>query len=195
MSDRLISGEKKIGGRVIIRSEAGGLVIVIKELIALAQLAGACLALLVIMAMLLGLAPDASSLIYGHPKYPLPLVVLFLCALYFAVSMLTNRETLTVFQGTLKITDRKFFVSFSREFQARDITRLGLNIPEDKFYPGYKSYYTAFLTPRNRLVPGSRLRGAVAFQYGDSVVEFARGLDRVSATYILNELQNSLGLK
>ena len=69
------------------------------------------------------------------------------------------------------------------------------NIPEDKFFPSRKSYYNSFLTPRNRLVPGSRLTGAVAFQYKESVVEFARGLDRVSATYILSELQASLGLK
>ena len=92
MPDRLLSGEKKIGGRVIISSEPGGLVIVIKELIVIPQLALTCLAVLAIPAMLLGLVPDPTSLIYGHPKYPLPLVVFLLCALYFAVSMLTNRE-------------------------------------------------------------------------------------------------------
>jgi len=186
--------EKKIGQNVLVRSEPGRLTVTIIQRLSLLwkTVIAAVLGLSLVVVLILSALPSAPDPRRETKKTNLTYVFIFFASISALRLILPdNEETISVFQGTLTIRSKAMFVTFREEFPTHEVTRLGLNIPAGKNYARRKSGLTQKTEKRfsERYQP---YHGALSFFYRDELVELAHRVDRVSATYILKELENFL---
>jgi len=186
--------EKKLGQDIVIRSEPGRLTVTITQRLGLLwkTVLAAILGLALVAVLVLNVLPASADPVREAKKTNLAYVLIFTASIAALRLILPdNEETISVFKGTLTIRTRIMFLTFNEEFPVPEVTRLGLNIPAGKNYARRKFALTQRAQKRfsERYQP---YHGALSFFYGDDLIELAHQVDRLSATYILKELENTL---
>lgn len=186
--------EKQLGRDITVRSEPGRLSIRIIQRLGLLWKAvtAAMLALSLVTLLILNVSPSSPDPRREAKKTNLTYALIAIASMAALRLLLPdNEEIISVFQGTLTIRTRVTLLTFNEEFPTHAITRLGLNIPAGKNFARRKSALTQKVEKRfsQRYQP---YHGALSFFYGDDMVELAHQVDRLSATYLLKELENFL---
>lgn len=172
-------GVKKIGGRVRVTRGPGMLRISIRNESNMQFLAHAVLfpyLLWSFLPRLIGSVPGLEPAAMG--------ISIGLAALFCAFSLsrfFLDGQILEVWQGVFRVHYRVSIFARCREAGLHEIKDLALNIPEGKNHPGYVTI------PKGGRLP----RGSISFRYNGELVEIAPGVDRLAATYILNELRKA----
>ncbi len=106
--------------------------------------------------------------------------------IYLIGRILRQAQIIEVFQGVLRIKDQGFVWASERRYDISGISSPGLNIPPGKNHPGH------IKIPKGPRIP----KPSLSFFYGTEreLVNFAPGLERLPASYIL-ELLKTQGLK
>ena len=183
---------KKIGKNIVLFREPGLLTVAVKSRPAPLSLSPGMRLLLFYSLLVFGLLaafPALRGTLYRtwSVRWTVYAFLAVVCGLFYLGRMLMkDRQTLTVYQGMLRVSDRKFFIKYPSEFQTSEISDLDLNIPDGKASAGYRRFPFG-LTGRIAVT------GAIAFKYRGKIVEIAPLVDRVSATYILRELRRAFG--
>lgn len=186
--------EKQIGQNVTVRSEPGRLSVTIIQRLGLLwkTVIAVMLGLSLVTLLVLSVLPSSPDPRREAKKTNLTYVLIVIATMSTLRLLLPdNKETISVFQGTLTIRTKVTLLTFNEEFPTHAITRLGLNIPAGKNFAKRKFALTQRVEKRfsQRYQP---CHGALSFFYGDDIIELAHQVDRLSATYILKELENAL---
>lgn len=114
----------------------------------------------------------------GSPDITGRALALFMAG-FFISRFILDRQVVDIFQGRLVLTKYvSVFRYTSRSFAVNEISGLGLDIPAGKNHPGY------IKLPKNPPIP----KDSVSFRHEGRQISFAPGVERLAATYILNEL-------
>lgn len=169
LEEKVLPGGVRVArspGRLVVRIRSGGML----SLMHAAVFGG--IAWLVL--------PKIMSLCEGCPPETSGRALAIAIAGFFLSRFFLDQQVLEVFQGRLIMAEYvSVFRYSSKEFDLGGISGLGVNIPEGKNHPGY------IKLPKNPPIP----KDAISFFHGGQMVSFAPGLERLAATYIINELR------
>lgn len=165
---------KKLAGGVTVSRSPGRLVVEIGSGGRISLMHAAAFGFLAwtLLPRLLSFCPECSPETTGR-ALALPI------ALFFVSRYFLDRQVVEVFQGRLVLAKYvSVFRYSSRAFGLNEITRLGLDIPLGENHPGYIRIY------KNPPIP----KDSISFTHDGKQISFAPGVERLTATYILNEL-------
>ena len=187
--------EKLIGNNVVVSSEPGLLRVTITQRLSFfwKTAVAVLLALSIVAFLMLKASPSSPDSLRETRKTDLGYMLMVIAAVSALRLILPdNEETISISQGTLTIRTRITVFRFREEFSTAGATRFGLNIPEGMNYARRKAALTQKFEKRfsQRYQP---YHGAISFFYADELVELAHQVDRLTATYILKELENFSG--